>query len=253
MKIIYFGKEQIGGFITTLAAMQGGFIAEVNDDYIEYVDWSSFDFVKELTDDEYDIGYPNTMRHYNEYWYRDDDPSIISTTWKLTKVNNGVKESDPDGHMWSKVKDNWSDNEMAAITGFDKKWLEGKIVSVAKAAYTRLGVDRGTVEKETWSLQLDQAKEYKKTGSAGHLLSTLASARGDTVAVFADKVIEKNRLYEEKVGNLLALQLRLRKEIARCNTVRDLQLFAQKYMDLIFDRDVDVEPTPIHQLFRNIS
>lgn len=253
MKILYFGKEQIGGFIETLTSIQGGYVAEVNDDYIEYVDWTSFDFVKTLSEEEYEIGLANSMKHYNEYWTRDDDPSIVSTTWKLTKVVEGVKETDPDGYTWSKHKVNWNDEELAAITGFDKKWLEGKIASLAKSTYTRLDIDRGIVEKDTWDLQLEQAKEFKSTGSAGTLLSALASARGDTVSAFADKVIAKSEQYQTKVGKILGLQMRLRKELGRCTTVRDIQLFAQKYTDLIFDRDVSTEETPMHTLFRNIS
>lgn len=253
MKILYFGKEQTGGFIETIFTVQGGYVATINDDYIEYVDWTSFDFVKTLTDDEVEIGLPNTMRHYNEYWTRDDDPSITSTTWKLTKVIDGQKQPDVEGYTWSKVKANWTDQEMTAIVGFDKKWLEGKIASLAKSTYARINVDRGTVEKETWDLQLAQAKEYKETGSAGILLSGLASARGDTVSSFADTVIRKNNEYQTKVERILGLQLRLRKELGRCNTVREVQLFAQKYTDLIFDRDVDITPTPIHELFRNIT
>jgi len=253
MKIVYFGKEQTSGFIQTMSEIQGGHVAEIDDNHIEYIDWSSFDFVKQLSQDAIDIGLPNTLRHYNEYWSRDDDPSIISTTWKLTKVMDGVKQPDMEGNTWTKHTVNWTDAEESAITEFDKAWLEGKIASVAKCCYTRLNLDRGVVDKETWNLQLQQAKEYKATSSAGNLISMLASARGMTISSFADKIIQKNEAYEQKVGSVLALQQRLRKELNDCASVRDIQMFAQKYTDLIFDRDIDNKSSSIHELFRNIS
>ena len=253
MKILYFGKEQTGGFIETIFTVQGGYVANINEEYVEYVDWTSFEFVRVLTDDEVNIGIPNTMRHYNEYWTRDDDPSIVSTTWKLTKINNGVKETDPDGHTWSKHKDNWTDTEEAAIIGFDKKWLEGKLVTVAKSAYAKLNIDTGVVEKETHYLQLQQAQEYKKTGSAGILLSTLASDRGETVAILANKIIEKNRAYEERLAKILGLQQKIRKELHACTNIREVQKFAEKYTDLYFFNDGTIQKNTIHEQFKNIS
>jgi hypothetical protein len=251
MKIIYFGKEQTGGFIETVSAVQGGYLADVHDDYIEYLDWSSFDFIRQISDEAATFGRTNTMKHYNEYWYRDDDNSIISTTWKLTKVNNGVKETDPDGYTWSKVKADWTSNEMSYILEYDRAWLEGKIASLAKAAYARLNLDSGIVESGTWSLQLAQAQEYRTTGSAGILLSTLAAARGESAGQLADKIIAKNESYQKKVGDILAIQQKLRKELDRCVNVEQLQTFAEKYTDLHFGKNQD--KTTIHQLFRNIA
>lgn len=252
MIILYFGKEQVGGYIQTLRTVQGGFVAEINDSYIEYVDWSSFDYFRALTEDEVKIGIPHSTRSANEYWTRDDDPSIISTTWKLTKVVNGEKEKDPEGHTWTKVKAEWTDQQRTAIVSYDKKWLEGKVVIVAKAAYARLNLERG-IEKETWDMQLQQAKEYKATGSAGHLISAFASARGEPVSLLVDKIIAKNKIYEEKVAKILSIQQRLIKELNACVTVRDIRVFAEKYTDLFFYNDGTIQKTTIHDLFKNIS
>lgn len=251
MKIVYFGKEQIGGFIETISAVQGGYLANVDDNYIEYLDWSSFDFVRQISEQASTFGVANTMKHYNEYWTRDDDPTIVSTTWKLTKVVNGEKERDPDGFAWTKHKVDWTSDEMSYIMEYDKAWIEGKIASLAKSAYTRLNLDNGIVETSTWNLQREQAKEYRQTGSAGHLLSTLASARGESVGSFADKIIQKNEVYEEKVGQILAVQQRLRKELDRCTTVDQVQIFAEKYTDLFFGKEVT--KTLAHEIFRNIA
>jgi len=251
MKIVYFGKEQTGGFINTISAVQGGYLAEVHDDYIEYLDWSSFDFARSISESAATIGAPNTLRHYNEYWTRDDDPSIVSTTWKMTKVVNGEKERDPEGYTWTKHQVDWTSDEQGYILEFDKAWLEGKLAILTKAAYVKLNIDSGMVEKETWNMQLTQAKEYNTTGSAGQLLSTLASARGQTVSQLAAKIIEKNTAYETKVGQIIAIQQRLRKELDRCATVSDMQAWAEKYTDLSFGKGL--EKTPMHGLFRNIS
>lgn len=253
MIILYFGKEQLGGYINTLRTVQGGYVAEIQDSYLEYVDWTSFDYFRKLTDDEINIGIPHSTRSANEYWTRDDDPTVVSTTWKMTKIVNGVKQKDPDGYAWSKVKENWTSQQEAAIVSYDKKWLEGKIVIIAKAAYSKLNLERGIVESKTWDMQLGQAKEYKATGSAGHLISSLASARGETVSALVDKIIAKNKVYEEKIAKILSIQQRLVKELDDCITVRDVRVFAEKYTDLYFYNDGTIQKHTIHDQFKNIS
>lgn len=251
MKIIYFGKEQTGGFIETVSTVQGGYLANIDDNYIEYVDWSSFDFIRQISDHAADFGRENTMKHYNEYWTRDDDPNIVSTTWKMTKVVNGEKTRDPEGYTWTKHKVDWTSDETSYILEYDKAWLEGKLASLAKSAYSKLNLDNGIVEKETWNLQLSQAQDYRSTGSAGPLLSALATARGESTAQLADKIIAKNEKYQQKVGGILSIQQRLRKELSRCTTVDQVQEFAEKYTDLYFGKDQTKNIA--HALFRNIT
>jgi len=250
MKLLYFGREQENGYMRTVKAEQGGIVADINTDYMEYIDWSSFVYAKKLTDEEYDRGAMNSMKSYNEYWTC-DQTGEVSDTWKPTKISNVGKDTDPEGNTWTKTKVDWTADEMAFITNYDKAWLSGKIAVFALQAYTSLDVDRGPVEKETWDLQISQANEYKKTGSAGTIIQELAKAKGVTVANLVDSIVRNNEAYQTKVAKVLGVATKLRKELKNCNTVSDLQIFAEKYFELDFGRGT-TDKTPARELFNNI-
>jgi len=250
MKLLYFGKEQENGYMRTVKAEQGGIIADINDDYIEYIDRSSFGYAKKFTQDEYDNGVMNSMKSYNEYWTC-DQTGEVSDTWKPTKESNLGKDTDPEGNTWTKTKTAWSAEQESIIVNYDKAWMTGKLAIFALNAYTKLDVDRGPVDKETWTLQYTQAIEYKKTGSAGTLLNRLASAKGVTVANLADSIIRNNENYQVQVAKVLGLSARLRKELKACATVDQCQKFAQKYLELDFGKK-GIESTPARTLFNNL-
>lgn len=249
MKLLYFGREQENGYMRTVKAEQGGIIADIDDANLEYIDWSSFIYAKKLSDEEYDKGAMNSMKSYNEYWTC-DQTGEISTTWKLTKIIEGVKQTDPEGRTWTKVKLDWTAEQMAFILNYDKSWMTGKIATFALMAYTHLDVDRGPVEKETWDIQYTQAMEYRQNNTAGILLRELASAKGVTVANLSDSIIRNNENYQTRVAAVLGLSTRLRKEIKNCTTVAQLQKFAEKYLELDFGHGQTV--TPARNLFKNI-
>ena len=249
MKLLYFGREQENGYMNTVKAEQGGIIAEIDDANLEYIDWSSFIYAKKLSDEEYNKGAMNSMKSYNEYWTCDQD-GRVSDTWKPTKISNAGKDTDPDGNTWTKTKIDWTPEQMAFILNYDKAWITGKIATFALMAYTNLDVDRGPIDKETWDLQYTQAKDYIQSGSAGILLQELANAKAVSVANLADSIIRNNENYQRRVARVLALSTKLRKEIKNCNTVAQLQAFAEKYLELNYGHGVD--PTPARTLFRNI-
>ena len=249
MKLLYFGREQENGYMYTVKAEQGGIVAEIDEQNLEYIDWSSFIYAKKLTDEEYEKGANNSMKSYNEYWTC-DQTGEISTTWKPTKISNVGKDTDPEGNTWTKTKLDWTPEQLEFILNYDKAWMNGKIATFALMAYTSLDVDRGPVDKETWDLQYSQAIEYKKTNSAGTLIRELASAKGVTVANLADSIIKNNESYQKRVAKVLGLSNKLRQEIKNCNTVNALQEFAEKYLELGFGKNI--EPTPARTLFKNI-
>lgn len=250
MKLLYFGKEQENGYMNTVKTDQGGIVADINSDYMEYIDWSSFVYAKQFTEEEYNRGANNTMKSYNEYWTC-DQTGEVSDTWKPTKISNVGKDTDPEGNTWTKTKTAWTAEEESYIMNYDKAWMTGKIAVFALSAYTRLDVDRGPVDKETWDLQHRQALDYNTNGSAGTLISELAKAKGVTVANLAQSIIRNNETYQKQVAKVLGLATRLRKELKACGTVDQCQQFAQKYLELDFGKQ-GIEPTPARTLFNNL-
>lgn len=249
MKLLYFGREQENGYMRTVKAEQGGIVADIDEQNLEYIDWSSFIYFKKLTEEEFQKGAMNSMKSVNQY-YTCDQTGEVSDTWKPTKESNVGKDTDPEGNTWTKHKVEWTPEELAFILNYDKAWMNGKIATFALMAYTGLDVDRGPVDKETWNLQITQALEYKKTNSAGILIKELASAKGVTVANLADSIIKNNEEYQKRVAKVLGLSNKLRQEIKNCNTVSALQEFAERYLELNFGKKV--EQTPARKLFKNI-
>lgn len=233
----------------TVNPLYGGIVADIDDAYYEYIDWSSFVYAKKLTDEEYNFGVNKSMRSYNEYWTC-DQTGEVSDTWKPTKTSFATKDTDEDGNTWVKTKIAWTAEEEKKITDFDKSWITGKIAIFAMSAYTTLDVDRGPVEKETWDLQYSQALEYKRTQSAGTLINELAKAKGVTVPNLVESIIRNNEEYQKKVAKVLAVATRLRKELKNCTTIAQVQTFAEKYLELDYGKGV--EPTPARDLFNNI-
>ena len=250
MKLLYFGREQENGYIKTVKAEQGGIVAEIDEKNLEYIDWSSFIYAVQFNDEEFDKGVMNSMKSYNEYWTCDQD-GRISDTWKPTKVSNVGKDTDPEGNTWTKTKLPWTNEEQQVICKYDKAWITGKIATFALSAYTKIDVDRGPVDKETWDLQYTQAKEYVNNNSAGILISNLASAKGVTVANLAQSIIKNNEAYQTKVSKVLGLSIKLRKEIANASTVEQVQRFAQKYLELDYGFE-GIEETPARTLFSSL-
>ena len=250
MKLLYFGKEQENGYMRTVKAEQGGIIAEIDNNYIEYIDWSSFVYFKKFTEEEYNNGAMNSMKSYNEFWTC-DQTGEISDTWKPTKTPApGMPDRDPEGNTWEKTKRPWTADMETMIVNYDKSWITGKIAVFALSAYTALDVERGPVDKETWNLQYTQAKEYNETGSSGILISELAKAKGVTVANLSASIIKNNEEYQKKIAKVLGLATKLRKELKNCGTVNDVQSFAEKYLELNYGKGV--EPTPARDLFNNL-
>jgi len=250
MKILYFGREQENGYMRTVNPLYGGIVADVDDKYYEYIDWSSFVFAKKLTDEEYEFGVSKSLKHYNEYWTCDQTDEVTDT-WRPTKESNLGKDKDENGNTWTKTKVSWTAEEEAKIVNFDKAWITGKLAVYAISAYSTLDVDRGPVDKETWQIQYSQAKEYKQTNSAGTLLKELANAKGVTVANLADSIIRNSEEYQKKVAKVLGISTKLRKELKNATTVRQVQAFCQKYLELPFGID-NIEETPARELFNNI-
>lgn len=70
-------------------------------------------------------------------------------------------------------------------------------------------------ERETWQIQLIQAKTYKESGDEADapFLKILADAEDTTVDDFADAVIQKAKAYEGFAANILAKKRAYEKEL----------------------------------------
>ena len=71
------------------------------------------------------------------------------------------------------------------------------------------------VERETWGLQLEQAKAYKSSGDENDapFLKVLADNDGVSIDEFATAVIEKAKLYEEMSALALAKKRMYKREL----------------------------------------
>jgi len=85
-----------------------------------------------------------------------------------------------------------------------------------------------TAEKETWNLQLTEAKDFTADETATTpILSVLAGARGITVAELAAKVLAKATSYQQTVATMIAEKQVIESQVqdavddAALNTLRD--------------------------------
>lgn len=70
-------------------------------------------------------------------------------------------------------------------------------------------------ERETWAIQLEQAKKYLETNNEddAQFLKTLALAENDSVENFANAVIQKAAMYEQYSANALANKRAYQREL----------------------------------------
>lgn len=79
-------------------------------------------------------------------------------------------------------------------------------------------------ESQSWSDQLREAKLLKSGSTeATPLLTQLASKREMDINILADKIIEKNNAYLEKLGILLGHRQNLEKQVESAKTKKSLQ------------------------------
>ncbi len=107
------------------------------------------------------------------------------------------------------------------ITAVEITYEEFKVIAQKSAQYARIKkrveekynaevcdiANQYTLhERETWAIQLEQAKAYKQSGDEldAPFLKVLADAEGATVAAFADAVILKANAYEAFMAQALA-------------------------------------------------
>lgn len=76
------------------------------------------------------------------------------------------------------------------------------------------------LEHDSWAEQLAEAKAYQADNTAlTPLLSSLADARGITLAEMITKVIDANNAYNTKVQSLLTAKQTVETEIKACTTI----------------------------------
>ncbi len=233
MWIYYRGKE-LSGYVQTKGVVHGGYLAEVNDDYKAFVDWSAVNYYKPISEAAATDGYKQYNKPYVEYWTRDDDPTIVSDTFRPTKKSDG-ENKDPDeyGYIWTKVKRDLSAEEDAAAVEFGKAVLIGHITDSYNKDVKDLDIHETAFESETWSTQVEQAKAYQADNSnIGTLLQAIATGREMSVADLATKILEKNEAWQTSMGTILGKLQKRRAEIKAVSTQADMIAITDKYMNV---------------------
>ncbi len=233
MIIYYRGKEQLNGYIQTKTIFQGGYIAEIAPNSEEFVEWSAFDWVRTIPADNEQFLTSNFGKKKLEFWQSENGET---TTTKRSSVDeNGVK--------WSKIKRDFTQEEHDKLLSFEKTVLEGILVSIYKTRVVGKNLFPTDFEQQTWHIQEQEAKEYKTTGSAGVLLSTLADARGVNVAIMADKILAKSEDFKRNIGTLLGTFQRHRSTINGFDKLEDLREWRSKH----FGWNISKENVPLDQ------
>jgi len=213
MLIYYRGKEQLNGYVQTKQIFQGGYIAEILSNSEEFVEWSAFDWVRTLDSDRPNFLIANYGKQKLEYWQSETGET---TSTKRPPV-------DEHGVAWQKIKREFTPEEHSELLAFEKTVLEGILVSIFKTRSVQRNIFPIDFEQQTWHIQEQEAREYRATGSAGTLISELADARGVSVAVMADKIIEKSEEYKKSAGKLLGMFQRHRATIRGFDKLPDLR------------------------------
>lgn len=220
MIIYYRGKEQLNGYLHTKQIFQGGYVAEVLANSEEYVDWSSFDWVRTI-----EAGYEESLianfgKAKVEFW---QSANGETTTTRRPKV-------DEQGVTWTKVKREFTAEEAQRQLNFEKTVLEGILVSVFQAKYAQKNLYTVNFEQHTFHIQEQEAREYLATGSAGTLISKLADFRGISVAELSNKIIQRSEEFKSSYGELLGAFQRYRNTIWAFDNLTDLREWRSQYL-----------------------
>lgn len=233
MYIYYRGAEKKNGYVKLLQLIHGGYLVEVDDQYADYVDWGSVDYIKVVSESAATVGRKMYGRSYVEYWTRDDDPNIISTTFRPTKKSDGTnKDLDENGFTWTKVKRDLTAEETAAALEIEKAVANGMATSWYLKKVKELDVQQSDFEMALWPKQEAQARAFQADGTIGVLLQTLADARGLTVEDMSQKIIDKADAYEQAVGTVLGLLQEKREAIKAITTMADMLTWRQQFMGI---------------------
>jgi len=233
MYIYYRGAEKQNGYIKPLHLIHGGYLVEIDDQNADYIDWGGIDYMKVVSETAATVGKKMYGRSYVEYWTRDDDPNIISTTFRTTKMSNGVtKDVDAEGYTWTKVKRDLTADEVAAGLEIEKAVANGLATSWYIKSVKELDLQQSDFEMTLWVKQETQARAYQADGTTGVLLQTLADARSLSVADMAQKIVDKADAYEASVGAILGLLQEKREAIKACATMADMLAWRQQFLGI---------------------
>ncbi len=220
MIIYYRGKEQLNGYLQTKQIFQGGYIAKVLPNSEEYVDWSSFDWVRTIEDGYEDFLIANFGKAKIEFW---QSANGDTTTTKRPKI-------DENGVAWEKIKREFTPEETQRQLNFEKTVLEGILVSIFQTKYAQKNLYTVNFEQYTFHIQEQEAKEYLATGSAGTLISKLADLRGISVAQLADKIVKRSEEFKLSYGELLGSFQKYRSTIWDFDNLTDLRQWRKDHL-----------------------
>jgi hypothetical protein len=187
---------------------------------------------------QYTVGYlPDTHTDIIEYAHL--KPKLLSDdvalAWKFFGAYNEsisvrpatlqndqldvVASGEPTGE---KVKYYFTDADKANAVAFMKEVMRMMLDDIYDKRFTRTNYSVSDLEAGTWAQQKAEAEAYAKSTSAPTpMLSTLAQARGITVAQMAAKVFDAVLVYNQTVANLLAAKQSVEAEIKACTTIAD--------------------------------
>ena len=220
MIIYYRGKEQLNGYVQTKQIFQGGYVAEIVPNSEEFVEWSSFDWVRTLEAGYEDFLIANFGKPRVEFWQSETGET---TTTKRAKI-------DENGVAWEKIKRDFTPEELQRQLNFEKTVLEGILVSIFQTKFAQKNLNTVNFEQYTFHVQEQEAKEYLATGSAGTLISKLAEFRGVSVAEVANKIIKKTEEFKHSYGELLGLFQKYRSTIWAFDDLASLRNWRREHL-----------------------
>jgi len=207
MYIYYKGKEHAYAVgVSVYSIYCGGYIVKVDENSLDWFDYSLADASVVLTEEEVVFGL-NHMGKTQLKYFTDDDGVIYDTY-------------DADSNH-TKVKRDFTADEVALILSFVKK--TGIVIAEAKYSAMFNVINKTSMERVTWTQQLAEAR-----AGSGTLITALATARGITVESLITKIINKNTAYEASIADILGRFQQAKDWINSKTTVADSILIMER-------------------------
>jgi hypothetical protein len=186
-------------------------MAELPEEAVEYAQLDKNDATI-LTDDE--------RRGCRFAWAYKDTINIKKGQTQYTDLFSVLVES---GEEVEKVPYTLTDEDKSQAVAFLKVVFNKLLKEFYDVQYEQLNKRVPKAEKELWAAQRLEATRYLKDNTTPTpILSQLAAVRGITVPEMANLVVSKIDQYETDLVGLLVRQQKVQKEIAACNTLKEL-------------------------------
>ena len=133
-----------------------------------------------------------------------------------------ISSTEPEG---TKTKYYLTDDDRANAALFMKIALRKILDEVYDRRFDQLELSVSTLESSTWPSQIAEATAFQADNTVNTpTLTSLAAARGITVAEMATKVITASSNYNAQVASMLAAKQQVETEIKACQAITDLNV-----------------------------